>query len=139
VCGFAVPSRLGWGWPLGLAHEKDPEQDHGEQGLARRVAALEKLRTPVSHEGTAIFITRANLPMVHGLGQTDYGPEDDLIPDGPNGLGTLIVGSHDPRVGGRGRPSAPARTSPMHGSPRGKVFPRALAISFVRHDIRSLE
>jgi hypothetical protein len=69
VCGFAVPSRLGWGWPLGLAHDKDPEQSNGEQGLLWRVAALEKLLTPVSHEGTAICIIRANLPMVHGLGQ----------------------------------------------------------------------
>jgi hypothetical protein len=122
VCGFAVPSRRGWGWPLDLSHDKDHEQDHGEQGLAPRVAALEKLLTPVSHEGTAIFITGANLPMVHGLGQTDCGPEDNLILDGPNGLGSPIVASNDPRVGGRGRPPAPARTSPMHGSPPGRYF-----------------
>jgi hypothetical protein len=139
VCGFAVPSRLGWGWPLGLAHEKDQEPDHGEKRLAQRVVALEKCLTPVSHEGTASCITGANLPMVHGLEQTDGGPEEHLIPDGPNGLGPLIVGADDPRGGGRGRPSAPARTRPRHGSPRGKVVPRALAISFVRHDIRALE
>jgi hypothetical protein len=77
----------------------DPEQDHGEQGLAPRVAALEKRLTPVSPEGTAICITGANRPMVHGLGQTDCGPEEHLIPNGPNGLGSLIVGAHDPRVG----------------------------------------
>jgi hypothetical protein len=102
VCGFAVPSLLGWGLPLGLAHEKDQEPDHGEKRLAQRVVALEKRLTPVSHEGTAIFIPGANLPIVNGLGQTDCGPEDHLIPDCPNGLGTLIVGSNDPRVGGEG-------------------------------------
>ena len=122
MCGFAVPSLLGWGLPLDLAHDKDQEQDHGEKRLAQRVVALEKRLTYVSHEVTEIFITGANLPIVNGLGQTDCVPDDNLIPDCPNGLGTLIVGSHDPRVGGGGdHPHRLAQARRM-ACPAGRCF-----------------
>jgi hypothetical protein len=122
VCGFAVPSRFGWGWPLGLAREKDQEQDHGEKRLAQRVVVLAKRLTPVSHEGTEICLTGANLPMVNGLGPTDCGPEDHLIPDCPNGLDNLIVGSNDPRVGGGGdHPHQLAHARGM-ARPAGRCF-----------------
>jgi hypothetical protein len=37
---------------------------------------------------------------VNGLGRTDCGPEDEPIPDCPNGLGNLIVGYNEPRPEG---------------------------------------
>lgn len=37
--------------------------------------------------------------LVNGLGSTGCGPEDEPIPDCPNGLGNLIVGYNESRGG----------------------------------------
>jgi trimeric autotransporter adhesin len=99
ACGLAVAGLLGWGLPLGLAREEAREKDKDPKGLAQRVAALEKLPRHFSRGKNDIFITGANLHIVNGLGRTDCGPEEEPIPDCPNGLGNLIVGYNEPRDG----------------------------------------
>jgi hypothetical protein len=61
------------------------------------VAALEELLKHFSREDNEVFLTGANLHIVNGLGSTDCGPEEEPIPDCPNGLGNLIVGYNEPR------------------------------------------
>jgi hypothetical protein len=92
--GLLVLAVLTWALPLSTAQEGARS---GEQGLAQRVAALEDLLKHFSRKGNEVFITGANLHLVNGLGSTDCGPEDDPIPDCPNGLGNLIVGYNEPR------------------------------------------
>jgi hypothetical protein len=99
ACGLAVLGMLGWGLPLSLAREDDRDKDKDPKGLVQRVAALEQLLKHVSRDGNEIFITGANLHIVNGLGQTDCGPPDNPILDCPNGVGNLIVGYNEPRVG----------------------------------------
>jgi hypothetical protein len=58
---------------------------------------MEQLLKHFSREGEESFITGTNLHIVNGLERTDCGPEDNPIPDCPNGLGNLIVGYNEPR------------------------------------------
>jgi hypothetical protein len=95
ACSLVGLAVLTWALPSGTAQEETSER--GQKGLAHRVAALEKLLKHVSREGNEIFITGANLHIVNGLGQTDYGFEDEPIPNCPNGLGNLIVGYNESR------------------------------------------
>jgi hypothetical protein len=99
--GLAVLGLLGWGLPLGLAREDAAEKDKDQKGLAQRVAALEDLLKHFSRKGNEVFITGANLHIVNGLGSTDCFDEEQgqEIPDCPNGLGNLIVGYNEPRLG----------------------------------------
>jgi trimeric autotransporter adhesin len=93
--GLLVLAGLTWALPSVIAQEEATEK--GQKGLAQRVAALEKLLQHFSREKNEIFITGANLHIVNGLGRTDCGPEDNPIPDCPNGLGNLIVGYNELR------------------------------------------
>ena len=87
---------LTWALPSGLAREE--AAPGGEQGLAQRVAALEDLLTHFSRKGNEVFLTRANLHIVNGLGRTECADaEGNPIPGCPNGLGNLIVGYNEPR------------------------------------------
>jgi hypothetical protein len=95
ACGLVVLAGLTWALPAVIAQEGTPE--HGQKGLAHRVAALEKLLKHFSREKNEIFITGANLHIVNGLGQTACGSEEEPIPDCPNGLGNLIVGYNELR------------------------------------------
>jgi len=103
--GLIVLAVLTWALPSGTAQEEartgsDPDVD-------QRLAALEQLLRDVSsasaaHERPELVIRRnvriiGNLQIVNGLGQTDCGPEEEPIPDCPNGLGNLIVGYKEPR------------------------------------------
>jgi hypothetical protein len=100
ACGIAIVGLLGWGLPLGLARNDAPEHGTNQNGLAQRVAAIENLLKHFSREGGEVFITGANLHIVNGLGRTDCGPEEDSLPNCPNGLGNLIVGYNESRGGG---------------------------------------
>jgi len=93
--GAVVLAVLTWALPAVIAQEEEAKK--GEKGLAQRVEALEKLLRHFSRKDNEIFITGANLHIVNGLGQTDCGPEDNPIPDCPNGLGNLIVGYNELR------------------------------------------
>jgi hypothetical protein len=96
ACGAVVLAGLTWALPAVLAQEEAAQG--GQRGLAQRVAALEQLLKHFSREGKEIFITRANLHIVNGLGQTDCGEEQgEPIPNCPNGLGNLIVGYNELR------------------------------------------
>jgi hypothetical protein len=96
ACGLFVLAVLTWALPSGMAREE--ASTGGEQGLAQRVAALEDLLTHVSRKGNEVFLTRANLHIVNGLGRTECADaEGNPIPDCPNGLGNLIVGYNEPR------------------------------------------
>jgi hypothetical protein len=55
--------------------------------LEERVAALEAKLEPLTRQGDDLYITRANLHLVNGLGSTDT----------VNGLGNLIIGYNEPR------------------------------------------
>jgi hypothetical protein len=94
ACGLFVLSLLTWALPWSTAQEAPPG---GERGLAPRVAALEKLLKHFTQVGNEVIITGANLRIVNGLGQTDCGEADTLIPNCPNGLGNLIVGYNESR------------------------------------------
>jgi hypothetical protein len=86
LLGLAV---LTWALPSGTAQD---------QGLVQRVTALEDLLQHFSRKGNEVFLTRANLRIVNGLGRTDCADaEGTPIPDCPNGLGNLIVGYNEPR------------------------------------------
>jgi hypothetical protein len=91
LLGLAV---LTWALPVVTADDPKPDDP---KGLEQRVAALEKLLKHFSREGNEVFITGANLHIVNGLGRTDCGPEEEPIPDCPNGLGNLIVGYNELR------------------------------------------
>ncbi len=93
--GLLVLAVLIWALPAGTAQEEAAQG--GQRGLPQRVAALEDLLKHFTREGNEIIITGANLHIVNGLGQTDCGPEDEPIPDCPNGLGNLIVGYNELR------------------------------------------
>jgi len=96
ACGLFVLAVLTWALPSGMAREE--VSTGGEQGLAQRVAALEDLLTPFSRKGNEVFLTRANLHIVNGLGRTECADaEGNPIPDCPNGLGNLIMGYNEPR------------------------------------------
>jgi hypothetical protein len=98
AAGLLVLAVLTWALPSGMAKEDPP--GGGEQGLAQRVAALEDLLKHFSREKNEIFITGANLHIVNGLGSTGcFDEEVKPIPDCPNGLGNLIVGYNESRVG----------------------------------------
>jgi hypothetical protein len=97
ACGLVGLAVLAWMLPAVIAQED--AADKGQRGLAQRVAALEQLLKHVSREGHDLFITGANLHLVNGLGQTACGSEEESIPDCPNGLGNLIVGYNESRVG----------------------------------------
>jgi hypothetical protein len=95
--GLLALAVLTWALPLSTAQE-GPRS--GEQGLAQRVAALEDLLKHFSRKGNEIFITGANLHIVNGLNSTDcFDDEGNEIANCPNGLGNLIVGYNEPRVG----------------------------------------
>jgi hypothetical protein len=96
ACGLFILAVLTWALPSGMAREE--ASTGGEQGLAPRVAALEDLLTPFSRKGHEVFLTRANLHIVNGLGRTECADaEGNPIPECPNGLGNLIVGYNEPR------------------------------------------
>jgi hypothetical protein len=95
ACGLAVLAVLTWALPSGTARE-DASQG-GQRGLPQRVAALEELLKHFSRKNNEVFITGANLHIINGLEQTGCGPEDNPIPDCPNGLGNLIVGYNELR------------------------------------------
>jgi hypothetical protein len=91
---------LTWVLPVGTAPEG--ASTGGQKGLAQRVAALEDLLQHFSRKGNDVFITRANLHLVNGLGETDCVNDQsgEEIPDCPNGVGNLIVGYNEPRSEG---------------------------------------
>jgi hypothetical protein len=96
ACGTAVLALLAWARPSTTAHE---DARGGPQGLADRVAALERLLTHVTRVGHEVIITGANLRLVNGLGSTDCTAEpDEPMPDCPNGMGNLIVGYNERRA-----------------------------------------
>jgi hypothetical protein len=102
ACGLIVLALLTWALPLGTAQENT--SPGGNRGLAQRLADLEHklqhLSSASAEDGRPeMVITGANLRIVNGLGQTDCGPQDDPIPDCPNGLGNLIVGYNELRGG----------------------------------------
>jgi hypothetical protein len=91
ACGLVALGLLTWALPVVTAGD-------GKKDLEQRVAALEDLLTPFSRKGTEVFLTRANLHIVNGLGRTECGDaEGNPIPECPNGLGNLIVGYNEPR------------------------------------------
>jgi trimeric autotransporter adhesin len=77
-------------------------REKGTKTLEERVAALESKLRFVTRSGRNMFITGANLHIINGLGSTDCGPEEEPIPDCPNGLGNLIVGYNELRPEGFG-------------------------------------
>lgn len=97
TCGAVVLSLLSLTLPSG------PAVDAQSRPLADRLSALQdtltvlqdKLQhvTVVAQQDTLseVVITGANLRIVNGLGRTDYGTAEELIPNCPNGLGNLIV------------------------------------------------
>lgn len=94
-CGLVVLGLLAWALPSGTAQEEPSSGRHrgGFFLLAQRVAALEhKLRhltSATDEQGRdEVVITRANLRIVNGLGETAT----------TNGLGNLIVGYNEPRI-----------------------------------------
>ena len=94
--GLLVLAVLTWALPAGTAQEDTRGSD---KGLEQRVAALEQLLKHFTRIDNEVFITRANLHIVNGLGSTDCLDEQfEPIPDCPNGLGNLIVGYNEPRV-----------------------------------------
>jgi hypothetical protein len=97
--GLLVLVVLTWALPSGTAQE-DTIAGSGKEkkDLEQRVAALESLLKHFSRKGNEVTITKANLHLVNGLGQTGCGTEEELIPDCPNGLGNLIVGYNESRV-----------------------------------------
>jgi hypothetical protein len=91
ACGLVALGLLTWALPVVTAGD-------GKKDLEQRVAALEDLLTPFSRKGTEVFLTRANLHIVNGLGRTECADaEGNPIPGCPNGLGNLIVGYNEPR------------------------------------------
>jgi hypothetical protein len=103
TCGAVVLSLYSVPLAPGTAHEEATAG--ASQGLAHRFGALEeKLRYIMSvttAEGLPeVVISGANLRIVNGLGSTDCRDEqENPIPDCPNGLGNLIVGYNELRVG----------------------------------------
>jgi hypothetical protein len=100
ACGLLGLAVLTWALPAGTAPEEASQG--GQRGLAQRVAALENLLKHFSRKGNEVFITGANLHIVNGLGLTGCTNEEGgEIPDcpNPNGLGNLIVGYNEPRLG----------------------------------------
>ena len=95
ACGLLGLAVLTWALPAGLAKD---DSGGGKKDLEQRVAALETLLKHFSRKGNEVTITKANLHLVNGLGQTGCGTEEELIPDCPNGLGNLIVGYNESRV-----------------------------------------
>jgi hypothetical protein len=106
ACGAVVLAVLTWALPAVIAQEEDAKGKE-PKGLAQRVAALEQLLKHFSRRGDEVFITRANLHIRNGLGQTGCETEEEPIPDCPNGLGKLIVGYNESRVGTCDDPSDP--------------------------------
>jgi hypothetical protein len=88
--GLLMLAVLTWALPVVTA-------DEAKKDLEQRVAALEELLKHFRREGNEVTIQGANLRLVNGLGRTDCGPEEEPIPDCPNGLGNLIVGYNEPR------------------------------------------
>jgi hypothetical protein len=89
ACGFLVLGLLTWALPSGRA-----AYDQGD--LERRVAELEYKLEYVSGGSNEVVITGANLRIVNGLGNTET----------TNGLGNLIVGYNELRLGNDPRPDA---------------------------------
>jgi hypothetical protein len=70
---------------------------------ANLTTPLEDLLTPFSRKGNEVFLGKANLHLVNGLGRTECADaEGTPIPHCPNGLGNLIVGYNEPRDPGFG-------------------------------------
>jgi hypothetical protein len=91
---------LTWALPLGTAQEDAVTASEKEKKtLEERVAALESLLKHFSRQGNDVFITKANLHLVNGLGSMDCFESDqgEEIPNCPNGLGNLIVGYNELR------------------------------------------
>jgi hypothetical protein len=89
--------------PTGTAQEDAITQgDKEKKGLEQRIAALESLLKHFSREKNEVFLTGANFHIVNGLGRTNC-PGDENgnpLPGCPNGLGNLIVGYNELRMGG---------------------------------------
>ncbi len=94
AAGLLALAMLTWALPAGTA---DDVKHDDKKGLEQRVAALEKLLKHFSRKGNEVTIKGANLHLVNGLGRTNCGPQEEPIPDCPNGLGNLIVGYNEPR------------------------------------------
>ena len=89
---FSLPPTLG------------ADDDKVIKALAQRIHDLERKLEHVTSEFNEanlpeIVITGANLRIVNGLGQTDCGTEKGPLPNCPNGLGNLIVGYNESRIG----------------------------------------
>jgi hypothetical protein len=109
ACGLVVLLVLGLIWSSSTAQEERPSA--GNRSLGQRLDDLEdtlrKLQKLLTHITIAkddagrleIILSGVNLRIVNGLGRTDCGEEDNPLPNCPNGLGNLIVGYNELRVG----------------------------------------
>lgn len=105
--GLVVLSLVSLGWSSSSAQEERTSE--GNRSLGQRLDDVEdvlrKLKKLLTHitiakdnEGRLeIILSGVNLRIVNGLGRTDCGPDDNPIPDCPNGLGNLLVGYNEPR------------------------------------------
>jgi hypothetical protein len=85
VAAWAIGWAMGHGATIGSARADDAGAKTAS--LEARVAALETKLEPLTRQGNDLYITRANLHIVNGLGSTDT----------TNGLGNLIIGYNELR------------------------------------------
>src|SRR5262249_27254728 len=88
ACGLLALLVVSLPLPWSTAQEESSEY----RGIRKRLAALEYKLQYISGGINEVIITGANLRIVNGLGETDT----------TNGLGNLIVGYNESRLGFRG-------------------------------------